>query len=196
MEKPSHDLPKTWTNQLLEEPPKGLPLLSAFQSTKKNPINICHSPTVLGLQREIKALEKRLDRLDQVNLDKNQAQICTEHFGKKSDVGDSYNTRYRPGILHKIQAKLTEYGGPFLFLHYARCGRLRNHRPAPRETWINLSISGKQGYPMSSHLAVSVTCRSIKLRGSAPLAPARAEQLYFDHVLERASEYSQHQPHP
>jgi hypothetical protein len=95
-------------------------------------MDICRSSTVLGLQHEIMAMEKRLDRLDQVNLDKNQAQICTEHFGKKSDVGDDYTTWYRLETLHKIQAKLTEYGGPFLFLPCARCEHLRNHRPAPQ----------------------------------------------------------------
>jgi hypothetical protein len=150
MEKPSHDLPKTWTNQLLEEPPKGLPLFSAFQSTGKNPINICRSPTVLGLQHEIKALEKRLDRLDQVNLDKNQAQLCTEHFGKKSDVGDSYNTRYRPGILHKIQAKLTEYGQLL-----ERCGSISPF-PANRDTqclrtWLSQSHVGRSSFEGLRH---------------------------------------------
>jgi hypothetical protein len=117
-------------------------------------MDICRSSSVLGLQHEIVAMEKRLDRLDQVNLDKNQAQICTEHFGKKNDVGDDYATRYRLGILLKIQAKLTEYGGPFLFLPCARCERLRNHRPAPRGMWINLSIYGKQRSTMSPHLAI------------------------------------------
>jgi hypothetical protein len=154
MEQPFHDLPKTWTNQQLEESPKGLPLCSACQSTGTNLMDICRSSSVLGLQHEIVAMEKRLDRLDQVNLDKNQAQICTEHFGKKNDVGDDYATRYRLGILLKIQAKLTEYGGPFLFLPCARCERLRNHRPAPRGMWINLSIYGKQRSTMSPHLAI------------------------------------------
>jgi hypothetical protein len=154
MKKPSHDLPKTWTNQQLEESLKSLPLCSACQSTGTDLMNICRSSTVLGLQHDIVTMEKRLDRPDQVNLDKNQAQICTEHFGKKNDVGDDYTTRYRLEILHKIQAKLTEYGGPFLFLQCARCERLRNHRPAPRGIWINLSISGKRGSAMSPHLVI------------------------------------------
>jgi hypothetical protein len=157
MEQPIHDLPEMWTKQQLVAPPKGLPVRSACQSTGTNPMDICRSSTVLGLRREIMDMEKRLDRLDrldQVNLDKNQAQICTEHFGKKNDVGDDYTTRCRLGILHKIQAKLTEYGGQFLFLSCARCERLRNHRPAPRGMWINLSISGKQGSAMSLHLAI------------------------------------------
>jgi hypothetical protein len=154
MEQSIYDLPKTWTNQQLEEPPKGLLLCSACQSTGTNLMDICRSSTVLGLQHDIMAMEKRLDRLDQVKLDKNRAQICTEHLGKKNDVGDDYTTRYRAEMLHKIQVKLTEYCGPFLFLPCARCERLPNHRPAPRGIWINLSISGKQGSAISPHLAI------------------------------------------
>jgi hypothetical protein len=110
MEEPSHDLTKTWTNHQLEELPNGPPLCSAFQCTGMNLINIRSSPTVLELQHEITALKGRLDRLDQIDLDKNEAQLCTEHFGEKNVIGDDYATRHRPGILHKIQAKLTEYG--------------------------------------------------------------------------------------
>jgi hypothetical protein len=148
MEQPIHDLPKTWTNQQPEEPPKGLPLCSACQSYRTKLMDICRFPTIVIF------MEERLDRPDQVNLDKNQAQICTEHLGKNNDVGDDCTTLYQPGIFHKIQAKLTEYGGPSLFLPCARCERLRNHRPAPQGMWINLSISDKQGPAMSPHLAI------------------------------------------
>jgi hypothetical protein len=126
---------------VVEEYPKGYPLLAAFQSSEPSfsiyrSFDYLHSRVILNMQDELRVLEKRLERLD--NEDANSSSEDTNKCvrSRDSDVRRARaegKTCQRAALLSDICDKLCRYDE---ILHKAR-GMNGFQRPSKRD-WGSL----------------------------------------------------------
>lgn len=100
----------------MENCPEGYPRLAAFLSSEQNfsiyrGFTYLHARVLLGLQDQIVALERELDKKDQ--LDKNNGFEDRLQSRARDEIEDT-DTRSRLRILNDIRSKLGEYGMFFL----------------------------------------------------------------------------------
>ncbi|KAL9121411.1 MAG: hypothetical protein Q9187_002037 [Circinaria calcarea] len=125
--------------QKVEECPEGYPRLAAFLSSEHNfsiyrGFTYLHARVLLGLQDQIAALERELDKKDQ--LDTNNG-FGDRLYSRARDEIEDTDTRSRLKILNDIRSKLGEYDD---FLVKAR-DMVSFHKPSGRDYGSKLFVA-------------------------------------------------------